>query len=354
MMSVMERPLNDLRREIVSKYPNLNPGTRHPAQALWFPFLVGSIFEISAHLAGQPRFSAGNLFFSLGLGLLYGSLGLFTHELLHGSILRIDKSFTGLAVRIMAWFGFLILGVSPHLWMVWHNKTHHYNTNVSAVDPDSFGFWSDFKKFPMTDMVLKRAPGSGHWLSWIYFPLNFSNQAVNVIWYFVCSIDAKTFSSLNKKVAIVETLGMYGFWAWVGFHFGMTSFTLIFLFPVLVVNLVVSGYILVQHLLCPLTQINDPFENTLGVETLAGLDWIHFHFSHHIEHHLFPEMSHVRFSELREFLKKEYPARYRCMSHWKAIRLLLSTPRVYLDSTTLFDPQGDRVFDVSNIGRVSR
>ena len=36
---------------------------------------------------------------------------------------------------------------------------------------------------------------------------------------------------------------------------------------------------------------NDPLENSMSVTTLPVIDRLHFNFSHHVEHHLFPNMS---------------------------------------------------------------
>ena len=203
----------------------------------------------------------------------------------------------------------------------------------------------------MIDFVLKRSPGSGHWLSWVYLPLNFSNQTITVTWYLMWKGDPKYYFTANKALVVFETLLTYVFWgallAWVGWK----AWILIYIVPLLMTNVIGSSYILVQHLLCPLTDKNDPLENTLGVTTLPFLDRIHFRFSHHVEHHFFPEMNHVELPQLRKLLMADYPNRYRCMSHLRALTLLLTTPRVYQDQATLWDPYSKKVFDVSALGR---
>ncbi|MBI3542573.1 MAG: fatty acid desaturase [Deltaproteobacteria bacterium] len=336
-----------LRQEVLRKFPELKPQRRFPLQALWFAFLLPAIVALSAlaarHAGPHALLATAE---ALALGLLYSSLGLLTHELLHGSILKLSP-----ATRVISWFGFLVFGLSPEAWLTWHNRVHHFHTNEAGVDPDSFGLWRDFQKLPMSSFVLKRAPGSGHPLSWLYLPLNFNNQALTVTWYFLWKGDRRLYKTCNRPLAVAETLLMYAFWAAVAIALGGRAFVFVFLVPMLVANLVVSSYILVQHLFCPLTDENDPLENTLGVTTLRFLDLIHFRFSHHVEHHIFPEMNHAQLARARELLSREYKGRYRCMSHAKALKILLSGPRVYRDETTLLDPRTGRTLSVARMGR---
>ena len=340
--------INSLRQELQRKYPQLRAPQRYPNQCAWFFvlavwILAATVFTVSCVDAGQWVLAA---FASVLLGGLYSSLGLFTHELLHGSILK-----NSVLTRVMAWFGFLIFGLSPELWLTWHNRVHHFNTNKSGVDPDTFGLWEQFQHYPMAGFILKRAPGSRHLLSWLYLPFNFSNQALTVMWYFLWKGDRKLYGAVNRGLAVFETLLMYAFWGVLAWGIGWRAWLLVFLVPAMIANLVVSSYILVQHLFCPLTETNDPLENTLGVSTSPWLDVIHFCFSHHVEHHIFPEFNHSILPGLRVLLRREYPKRYRLMSHGNALRILLSGPRVYSDANTLWEPGTRRTRDVSNVGR---
>lgn len=70
----------------------------------------------------------------------------------------------------------------------------------------------------------------------------------------------------------------------------------------------------------------------------AWLDPLHFHFSHHVEHHLFPKMGSDQAPKVRAWLQREMPDRYVCPSHARALAALYRTPRVYQDAHTLVDP----------------
>jgi fatty acid desaturase len=76
----------------------------------------------------------------------------------------------------------------------------------------------------------------------------------------------------------------------------------------------------------------------MSVNTLPVIDRLHFNFSHHVEHHLFPNMSAKHAPRVRAWLKANEGERYVSPPHWMAFLYLYKTPRVYLDSTTLVDP----------------
>lgn len=342
-----------LRQEILAQLPELDLSQGRPLQVLWFVGLIPVVILLSAAVvaSNEPAWARFGLSILLGLG--YSSLGLFGHELLHGSILKSRSPFSRFAVRVMAWFCFLIFGLSPELWLTWHNRVHHFHTNESGIDPDSFGLWSDFTKYPMQDFLLARSPGSKHWLGWVYLPINFNNQVLSV-WYLALEGDPGLFRTVNRNLAWVETALMYVFWILIAVKLGWGNMLWLFLLPMMIANLVVSSYILVQHLLCPLSAPGapgDPLENTLGIEMLRGFENLHFHFGYHVEHHIFPELNHVHFSKLRDTLRRMYPTRYRLMGHVQALKLLLNTPRVYKDAETLFDPQSGLSVNLSDFGR---
>ena len=89
----------------------------------------------------------------------------------------------------------------------------------------------------------------------------------------------------------------------------------------------------------------------MGVTTLPILDWLHHHFSHHIEHHLFPRMPGPGAPLVRTWLREKQGRRYVAPPHWQAVVQLYRTPRVYLDAKTLINPLTDETLRVSQITR---
>ena len=102
------------------------------------------------------------------------------------------------------------------------------------------------------------------------------------------------------------------------------------------------GYIYTNHLLGPLTEINDPLANSLSLRLPKILDLLHLNFSYHTEHHIFPGLNSSYYPHVRRLLQEHYPERYQLLHGAEAWRLLLSTPRHYRDPRTLTNWSGDR------------
>jgi fatty acid desaturase len=106
-----------------------------------------------------------------------------------------------------------------------------------------------------------------------------------------------------------------------------------------IANFIVMSYIATNHFLRPQSQSNNPIQNSMSVTTFKLLDKLHFNFSHHIEHHMFPRLSGCQLPAVRHWLVGEIGKQYVCPPHWKAMLYLYKTPRVYLDGETLCDPR---------------
>jgi fatty acid desaturase len=80
---------------------------------------------------------------------------------------------------------------------------------------------------------------------------------------------------------------------------------------------------------------------------------LHVHFSYHAEHHIFPGLNSDYFPLARELLRQYYGDRMEYLvTGAEAWRMLLSTPRQYLDNRTLSSRGGEQqarcylIFDV--------
>jgi fatty acid desaturase len=108
--------------------------------------------------------------------------------------------------------------------------------------------------------------------------------------------------------------------------------------PMIITNFFVMSYIATNHFMRPQTERNEPIENSMSVNTLPFIDRLHFNFSHHVEHHLFPRMSAKHAPRVRQWLRTNEADRYVSPPHVRAFAYLYKTPRVYLDANTLCDP----------------
>jgi fatty acid desaturase len=338
---------DELRKRIRAELPT-DTFERQPQRALWFvPLAASAVGAIATILVVRPAW-----YLALPLGLLAGqcfaAMGFLAHEVLHGSIVASPRLQT-----FLGYLGFAPMLVSPTLWRTWHNQVHHGKTNAGNADPDGFGTVSRYEKAPSTRFVARLAPGSRHWSSWFFFSYWFTFHGQIVLW--IQSRYLRSFARLDRRRAVVDSLVSLALWVAVAVLAGPFLSIFAVLVPIVVTNALVMTYIATNHFMRPLTtEVNDPLENSMSVTTLRIVDRLHFNFSHHVEHHLFPKMSAKHAPRVRAWLQEHEAQRYVSPAHWRAVAYLYRTPRVYLDATTLVDPDqpGDTGMDTTEIAEL--
>jgi fatty acid desaturase len=321
----------DLRGRILAELPPAAQ-VRHPWRlVLGIPLLV-LIVGGTAAVVRLPLAWYAALPISVAVGMLYASLFFFGHEVGHGAVVRSRR-----VQRAVLYVTCLIYCLSPHLWQLWHNRAHHGHTNEPDRDPDSFGTLESFRRNPVSQALAPFAPGSGHWLSVLYLLTFFTAQSHSVLWL---NSFTPEFRRLDRRRAKLESAVMAAFWVVVGVWAGPVGALFGVVIPMLTVNGVMMSYVVTNHMLRPLVSRPDALETTMSVSTSKALDLLFFNFSHHVEHHLFPSMSPRYYPLVRKSLRRLAADRYLAPSHWRALRLVFRTPRLYADFQTLVDPQG--------------
>ena len=316
--------------------PQLKRGAFHPARSRlwWLPVHLAIVTLCISALSQRwlPWLAAPLL--SLVIGMSFAGLTFLGHETLHGAIVR------GPRLRyLVGWLGFLPFVVSPRLWVAWHNRVHHGNTQHPGKDPDAYPTLSEYRASRAIRWATQIAPGLRR-LRGASTPLiGFSVQSAHML------LAARTRGFLSVKdraYACAETLLGVALWSGVAVATGGLVFVFAFGLPLLVANAIVMGFILTNHSLSPLTGINDPLMNSLTVTTPRLVEWLTLGFGFHVEHHLFPAMSARHAPEVHALLRAQYPGKYQSMPLLRATAALHSSPRVYKDATTLVDPNSGR------------
>ena len=267
---------------------------------------------------------------SLIIGMSFAGLTFLGHETLHGAVVR------GARVRqVVGWLGFLPFVLSPRLWVAWHNRVHHGNTQHAATDPDAYPTLGAYQGSLAVRLATEIAPGLGR-LRGLSTPLvGFSVQGLHMLF----AAGKRGYLPRKQHVyAILETLLGVSVWTLVAFATGGVPFLFGFALPLAVANAIVMSFILTNHSLSPLTNVNDPLANSLTVTTPRWVQWLTLGFGFHVEHHLFPAMSARHAREVSGILRARWPDRYQSMPLSRATRALYLSPRVYKDRTTLVDP----------------
>jgi fatty acid desaturase len=317
--------------------PLLKVGVFQPARSRlwWLPVHLVVVATLLTALARHwlPLLAAPIL--SLIIGMSFAGLTFLGHETLHGATVRNTR-----LRHLVGWLGFLPFVVSPRLWVAWHNRVHHGNTQHAGKDPDAYPTLDEYRHSRAVRFATGIAPGLGR-LRGFFTPLvGFSVQSAHML---LAARKRRYLSPREHAFALAETLLGVAVWVAVALALGSgVAFLFGLALPLVVANVIVMGFILTNHSLSPLTGANDPLANSLTVTTPRLVEWLTLGFGFHVEHHLFPAMSTRHAPEVRRVLLVCWPEKYQSMSLWRATAALHSTARVYKDPATLVDPSSGR------------
>jgi fatty acid desaturase len=308
-----------------------------PNRLFWLLFHLALVAAGWVALAWGWGQWPGAIVAALVIGHSFAGMAFVGHETLHGAVLRGRR-----ALHLIGGLCFLPFSLSPRLWIAWHNRVHHGNTMIDGVDPDSYPTMKDYQERPSLRLAERYALAKDHQAAgWLTLLIGFTVQGTLVL---LAAGKKGYLSRAQLRWAVVETLGAWAFWLGFGVLLGPKMFLLGFLVPLMLGNAVVTAYILTNHSLSPLNEVNDPLLNSLTVTCPKWVNALHLNFGLHVEHHIFPGMSSAKAPLVRKVLLERWPERYQSMPVITALLKLWSTPRIYLDPTTLVDPRTGEKF----------
>lgn len=96
-------------------------------------------------------------------------------------------------------------------------------------------------------------------------PCEFTIQAQNVIW--AKSKVLPGYEHFNRKRAGIESILLFAFWGTVAYLAGWPGALLIVVFPFMIANVIILGYVLTNHMLRPLRPGDDTLTTLMSVNT---------------------------------------------------------------------------------------
>lgn len=302
--------------------------------------LLGGLAYLIISIAGM--FAIGvydlpflaNIAISFVIGTSFAAMGFLGHEILHGTVVK--KAW--LRNLLGAVFFFPLL-TGPRLWRKWHNMTHHVHTQDEENDPDAWLSKEKLDKNPALKIIYRLPFSVRAFLE--FFPLSFTFTVHSTRMFFTY---VKEFQPKKQWAVWMQFLLPWVAWTGLLFSVGITSWVFMFLIPLLIANAIVMGYISTNHRLNPHVPVNDPLANSLSVTVPKWIDVLHFNFSYHTEHHIFPSMSSKYYPLVKKHIKDNWPSLYHEMPMSSALKALWKTPRVYYNGKELIDPQAELVY----------
>ncbi|KZL50107.1 fatty acid desaturase [Nodularia spumigena CENA596] len=273
------------------------------------------------------------------------ALGCISHDMLHGTVIRNSK-----LAYFFSFIGLTMLWMPPTLWKSVHNRVHHHQTN-SLRDPDrnyldkqskNWGKWFNnvvvpsLEVNPLCLMVGMTSAWGGHNFRNLTSVLFFNNKSVDYV-PAAFTVSAKDRRAIAGELFLMSIIHLT-ILAYLEFH--PLKLILSYFLPIAIGNAALMFYIYTNHLLCPMTDVNDPLVNSTSLRVYKIFDLLHFNFSHHTEHHLFPGMNSDYYVMVRKLLETDYAEKYNLLDAPEAWRLLMKSPRHYKDENTLTDWAG--------------
>ncbi|MGB5593216.1 MAG: fatty acid desaturase [Crocosphaera sp.] len=268
-----------------------------------------------------------------------------THDLLHSNTIK-----KPLLRRIISLLSLAILWMPPTLWKAVHNRQHHSTTN-SLADPDR-------------NYLFEQPKNWGKWIQNLFVP----SAEVHPIWLVIGNAHAwgvHTFRNLTsvllfnngltdyppasfqvsgkeRKAIAVELVVIIALHLSVLIYLDFNPIKLLFgyFLPIWIGYTGVMFYIYTNHMLCPMTTVNDPLINSISLRVPKIFDLLHLNFSYHTEHHIFPGLNSDYYPVVQDLLITHYQDRFNLVEAKQAWSLMLQTPRHYKDDYTFTDWSG--------------
>ncbi len=272
-------------------------------------------------------------------------LGISSHDIMHGSVIRNFRlrNFISLLGLTMHW-------MPPTLWQVVHNRAHHSKTN-SLTDPDRNYLYEQSQTWGkrIQNLIVPSIEVNpigliiGMMTGWGLYTFR---HLTSVLLFNGKSVDyvPATFAvSRRKSLAIAGELfvmAMIHSIIVAFLHLSPLTIVLGYFLPIGIGYGISIFYIYTNHMLCRMTEINDPLINSISLRVPKIFDKLHLNFSYHTEHHIFPSINSDYYPLVQELIQAHYPGRMNLLDAGDAWNLLMETPRHYKDETTFTDWSG--------------
>jgi fatty acid desaturase len=353
MTTVADKPLITQAEYAKKLRPLLPPEAFLPQPSNLVILLINlAILILGWAIASQlDRWSLYLLWLYLPLAVVMGNsvivLLFSSHNLMHGNTLGNSR-----LMRVISLLGLTMLWMPPTLWKAVHNRVHHSKTN-SLSDPDrnylhaqpkTWGKWIQNLFVPSAEvnpiwLTVGMATAWGvHTFRNLTSVLLFNNESVDYV-PAAFKVSAKDRRAIAGEFSIILMIHLS---ILVYLQFDLLKLGLSYFLPIGIGYAGVMFYIYTNHMLSPMTSVNDPLINSVSLRVPKLFDRLHLNFSYHTEHHIFPGLNSDYYPMVQELLETYYPERLNLLDAGEAWRLLRQTPRHYTDENTFTDWSGEK------------
>lgn len=325
---------SELRNEINLFLGNSNQ-LKNPSRSCYLLFALGYTV-LHFYLTKTTLLANGNWWIIWALSAFItaniGTFYFFTlHEALHGAIFK-----SSLANYVIAFIGGVPFLCTPEVWKRWH--THHHLHTAMYQDTDRL------RTIHYDDFSSKKTVIAYHLQNW---------NLKNIISYFSvfhvialqhfseffesCIVDCSLYK-IDKMKAILEYIVIINLFLFPFFLFPVKLCILGIYLPILFSNLICSLYIISNHFDSDITPDgNYPLINSKSTYIRILIKFSHMQFGHHVEHHIYPNLTHDKLIKVTKYLREKYKDEFKEESLFSILKNIWTkdslhrNPRYYED-----------------------
>lgn len=216
--------------------------------------------------------------------------------------------------RLIAFISSVPSLITPEVWLKWHRHHHTYTGMKQDMDRMRHPQFDDFSRKSIR--IFDRLMNFNYKNIYSYL-ISFNVICFSHLGMFVEGILRKSEFKINRNKAIFEVIvgSAIFFSPLVLFPFKLCF--LGFYLPIIFSNLICGLYIVTNHMDNGLNDKNYPLFNSTSVSIFWGIS--HMGFGRHVEHHIFPEVTHDKLKAITFLLRKNYPNEFKERSLFQAL-----------------------------------
>lgn len=226
----------------------------------------------------------------------------FMHEVLHGGVFR-----SRVAIAVTAFLGGIPCLCSPYVWRIWHNHHHRHTSTLEDTDRPPHPAFDDVNSLlsRLHDFT-KRLRYSRIQSYFVPFFVLSGHHLLMLIQTLIQRGPLK----LNTLRACTETFAIFAFFFAPLFFLDVSTSVLGIYLPLVFSHLICNLYILTNHFDNPLSKTNCPLLNSTSVYLSAYFPWTHMGFGRHVEHHIYPQVTHDKLADVTVLLRSLHPEEF--------------------------------------------
>ncbi|MFT5173268.1 MAG: fatty acid desaturase [Gammaproteobacteria bacterium] len=315
--------IGEVRKKLLPELPD-GFFNRAPHRVVYLLVAFGALalnILVVAHAQSSPYFSGIYVICVLVNGNCLSFAFFYFHEAQHGAVLR-DGALRFIST-LLAGAPFLL---TPTGWRKWHAYHHRYTSMAEDFDRQRHPEFDDVNASSTRVHVYLKQMHYRKLTTYFVLLLSIASSHAYAV---IKNLRGPNVVHLPRTRVLVEYAAVVLLFCTPLVLLPIDVGLLGYLAPVLIANLIASTYVISNHCASAVTVQNYPLLSATSVYLLRRLEWSHMHFGRHVEHHLFPSVSHDKLATVSKILRVKFADDFKEASLPTTMSNILSSENAY-------------------------